>query len=164
MKEVLLWVLFPPAIMVLWMIGGQINKGVRRFGIPGTSMIGAVFWRLTDGEKKSFKETSKLLVLLLLIPVLVMGYGINSKLMKIFKKDLTVRIAYAIMVSIPLGIYAIITPNPFWKYPIITTSLIVAFQVRAGSLSKIGVYDVLIEDMVRGLVLGYSLIWLIIGS
>ena len=147
----------PYLIMVLWMIGGQFQKGARRFGVPGISLVVSLY-----SQWKKDKKNWRVLVFLLLIPVLCTGYGVSSVLMRIFKKDWTVRLMYAIMLSIPYGIYIALTPaNTMTQYFIITIALIGAFQVRAGSLGKIGKYDILIEDIVRSLTVGYALQWVL---
>lgn len=153
--EILKWSL-PINVAVLWMIGGQLIKGVRRFGVPGLTLMVA----LIDKWKKEKKDWA-VLVFVLLIPVLCMGYGVNSFLMKIFKKDWIVRVAYAIILSLPFLAYTLLSPQyTLLQYGIITVSLIGAFQVRAGTLAKIGKYDILIEDIIRGLTLGGALLWM----
>lgn len=154
--------LIPYIVMVMWLVGGQIVKGVRRFGIPGlTSLV--VVWRILSSKDKSERKYwPAAFIFLLLIPILAMGYGVNSWLMKIFKNDLTVRIAYGILVCIPIAVYAVVTPGtPMWKMLPIVAAITAAFQVRAGSLFKIGRYDVLIEDIVRSLTAGYSIVWIV---
>ena len=153
----MIWIL-PWGIMGLWLVGGQLEKGARRFGVPGLALVAGLWEKWKEAPKKRMK----LLVFVILIPILSMGYGVNSWLMGIFKKDWIVRFVYGIMLSVPLGIYTTLTPqNTMIHYFIITGLLVAAFQLRAGSLGKIGKYDILVEDIVRSLTLGYSITWLI---
>jgi hypothetical protein len=161
----------PYVIMILWCIGGQWELGARRYGVPTIATFAVVLFR--TGKPS---ERWRALVLLLLIPILCVGYGINSALMHLVErivpresfrtKDLIIRILYAIMLSLPIGIYAQIT-HSMYKYPIIVIALIGAFLVKSewfGSLQsrlKIGSFDIVIEDVVRSLTLGYAIVWLV---
>lgn len=122
--------------MFLGMFGGQKNKGARRFGISGLSI-----------PLGGFKRRAWPLVLL--IPVLVIGYGENSWLYKVFGSDTLVRVGYASMLSFVFLFYG------FRRFVVAWVLLVGAFQVRAGSLGHIGWFgDILIEDTVRYGVLG----------
>jgi len=137
------------------MMGGQFTKAVRRFGIGGV----AILFSVSDDikEKKKFKNKIKYIGFLLTIPLLSMGYGANSWLMKIFKSDAKVRIAYATLLALPFWVFG-------WAHFLVAlASLIGAFQVRAGGF-KIGPsYDFLYEDLVRYMILGINLSWGIYG-
>ena len=144
----------PFVICVLWLVGGQVEKGFRRFGIPGSVSL-AVLWGVFIKERaKRPKLAWSALAWLLCIPVLSMGYGVDSWLGKVFKKDLTIRVAYAIILSLPFFVFERVTGEPGWFIIPTVVSLIGAFQVRAGSLFQIGEFDVLVEDVVRSLTFG----------
>lgn len=149
----------PIPIMLLWLIGGQVAKGARRFGVPGITMIVGLWTALGDKSKKP-REKWGVLALVLLIPVLCLGYGVDSVFTKIFKKEWIVRLIYAIVLSIPVGVYAVIAQET-WKMLFVVPALVGAFQIRAGKLFSIGKFDVLIEDIARSLTLGVSLVWLL---
>lgn len=125
----------------LW--GGQKNKGVRRFGVPliavGASQHDGFQWR--D------------LAFLLLIPVLCLGYGENSHLMQLLGNDTLVRGVYALLLSLPFYFYG------FVRGMVASCSLILAFQVRAGSLGTFAGYDILLEDIFRYVVLASLVIF-----
>ena len=108
-------------------------------------------------EEGKVKKKLKYLGLLLLIPILVMGYGVNSKLMKIFKKEWLVRCMYALILAQPFWFFG-------WEHALVATvTLIGAFQIRAGGF-KIGTrYDFLYEDLARYMTLGINLTWGIYG-
>ena len=144
---------FPFLIMILGMWGGQKTKSVRREGIALSSVlvhsiITTIENKKLDKSKKS-KRVSKYLILLILSPLLRMGYGENSKLMKVFKYDWLVRIVYGALLGLPFLVWNI------WYAPIV---LACAWSVRAGSLGTVKIgkkdYDILIEDMVRYFSLG----------
>ena len=116
--------------MLLGMFGGQKSKGARRFGIPGLALL-----------MGKFKKNS--LPFILLIPILIMGYGENSILMKWLGNDALVRIAYGIALSLPFLFYGI----KRWLFALI--SLCIAFSIRAGSMGTVWGMDILIEDMIR---------------
>ena len=122
--------------MILGMFGGQKEKGARRFGIFGLALT-------VDGfQKRSWP-------LVLLIPVLVSGYGHNSWLMNLIGIEFLVRMAYAFLLSLPFLFYG-------WKRWIVSCVLLVGvFQIHAGSLGHIAWFgDLLIEDMFRYGILG----------
>lgn len=119
----------------LGMAGGQGKiggKGTRRFGIPGLALTASL---------KNF--SLKNLSFLLLIPVLVMGYGQNSWLYQLTGSDTLTRLIYASLLSIPFL---------FWGLKRWIISFIFlggAFQIHAGSLGHIGTFDFLVEDLLR---------------
>jgi hypothetical protein len=126
-------------IMLAGMYGGQKNKGVRRFGIPGLAIIASFVagFRWKD------------LAFLLLIPVLCMGYGVDSVYMKIFKVEWLVRFMYGLTLSIPFIVYGLT------RYLVAAISLACVFLIRAGSLGYITWFgDILIEDICRYSTLG----------
>lgn len=158
--------LIPPVTMVLWMVGGQIAKGARRYGVPGFSMVVLLYrlWMVNTDDKKSSRRYFWIMLgVLLTLPVLSMGYGMDSWLKKICKKEWTTRLIYAIMLSVPLGTIGTITHQTLWEIILIPTLNIAAFQIRAGSLFTVGRFDVLIEDMVRSLAFSAGIVLLITG-
>jgi len=147
--------------MILWLIGGQTAKWVRRYCVPTFTILAGLVRYLRDPKRN--EHASKVLVLIPLIGILSMGYGINSKLRKMFKKDWLVRLIYAIIIAVPLWIYAMIMPTvPIIKPLIIMIALCSAFQIRAGKLFTVGKFDILIEDLVRSFVLGMGFTWIIV--
>jgi len=137
--KIIKWLVVTITTMIMGMFGGQKEKGVRRFGIPGFGFLVS----LKDGFQL------KDLTFLLLIPTLLTGYGENSILMGWFGSDWLVRIVYGIMLSIPFFFYGL-------KRGFISlVALVGVFQIRAGSLGNISWFgDVLIEDMFRYGILG----------
>jgi len=139
--------LIVPVIVVLYMIGGQKIKGVRRFGVPGAAVIGSIGY-IFDDKTKRLRDKLKPLLFTLLIPMICVGYGENSWLKKKLRYEWLVRLVYAIGLSLPFIF--------FGKYFICLPLLIGAYQVHAGSLGKIGSFDILIEDILRGTAIGLS--------
>lgn len=126
--------------MILGMLGGQIHKAVRRYGI---SFISIVTTLLTN--KKSFKEKARnILLFLSLIVAFSIGYGENSTLSKWLKKDWQRRLVYALILSIGFVFFKM------WYAPII---LVAVWQIRIGGFA-IGKYDFLFEDVLRYLTVG----------
>jgi hypothetical protein len=121
-------------MVIAGMWGGQKNKAVRRFGLPSLAFLTA--WRF-DGLQ--WRDAA----FLLLIPVLIIGYGENSHLMGFLGNEYAVRGVYAMLLGLPFWFFG-------WRRGLFaSTALAVAFLVQAGSLGKIGPYDILIEDLVR---------------
>jgi len=140
-----LWIV--PIVTVMGMIGGQQIKGIRRFGIPGVTALNTTL-KIYKERKKTVKEKDVSYweySLLLLSFLLALGYGENSFLMKVCKKDWIVRIVYGVLLSIPFLILQ------FWYAPLL---LACAWSIRAGGF-KIGKkYDFLYEDLIRYTTLG----------
>lgn len=139
--------LIVPIVTVLGMLGGQKIKGLRRFGIPGTVSLITTYKLLKNRKKltKNKKVTPLEYVLLLLAFILSMGYGENSWLMKVCKKDWIVRIVYGVILSIPFLILKL------WIAPLL---LAAAWSVRAGGFKIYKGYDFLWEDFIRYTTLG----------
>ncbi len=147
-----------PISMVLWMVGGQINKAVRRYGIPSVA-LGFGLWRLLRTKERD-EDWGKVFLLLLCIPVLCMGYGVDSGIKRLVETEWKIRLVYGFLLSVPVGVAAAVMGR--WvAVPIITWLYVVAFQVEAKSLGRVGKYDVLIEDMIRGAVFGLGIIYAI---
>ncbi len=120
-------------IMFAGMFGGQKQKGVRRFGIPGIAILASL------GKKFRWKH----LAFLLFIPVLCLGYGQDSIFMRFLHFDFLVRIVYGILLSIPFIVFGL------RKWLVALVLLAVAFSIHAGSLGQIAGIDILIEDIIR---------------
>ena len=134
----------PFIIMILGMIGGQLEKGARRFGIAGASITAGLVEDFR--KKKKPKDKAKRLLYLLLIPTLTMGYGEHSWIRNhLGGSEFLTRLVYAVLLSIPFMAFGV------WWAAIL---LIPAFQIRAGKLGSVGKFDILIEDIVRYLSLG----------
>ncbi len=131
-------------IIFLGMFGGQKNKGARRFGIPFFSI-------LIKFKRLKFKS----LAFLFLIPILCLGYGKNSFLIQVLGNDTLVRIAYGFILSLPFLFFV------FKKWLLSAILLIIAFSVRAGSLGRIGTFDLLWEDILRYGTLGFIIIYIV---
>ena len=144
MKKLIKKIIQIITITFLGMYGGQKKKATRRFGIPFFSF----FIKLKELKLKS-------LAFLLLIPILCMGYGVNSFLMNILNNDTLVRIVYGALLSLPFMFFGI------RKWLISLISLVIAFNIRAGCLFTIGDFDLLWEDFVRYSTLGILIVFLI---
>ena len=118
------------------MFGGQKEKGARRFGLPAIATSFAIGWNGFQWKDLAY---------LLFIPVLCMGYGVDSVIGAMgFHIEWLIRVVYALLLSIPF-IFSGLT-----RWVISAIILILAFQVRAGSLGNIPWFgDILIEDICR---------------
>jgi len=77
----MIW-LVVPATTAFWMIGGQLNKAVRRFCIPSLAVAATLLRAAFPKDKASARVRWACLGWALLIPVLSMGYGITSGVYK----------------------------------------------------------------------------------
>lgn len=129
-----------PVFIVMGMWGGQKTKGIRRFGIPGlaTTIAG-----IKDIKDKKLRI--KRYLLLVLSFILAIGYGENSALMKVFKKDWIVRIVYGCLLSLPFLVMGV------WAAPFLLAG---AWSIRAGGFKIYKDYDFLWEDLARYTTLG----------
>ena len=116
--------------LILGCLGGQGKKSFRRFGIPGLALL-----------MGKFKKNS--LPFILLIPILLIGYGENSLLMTWLKSEVLVRLFYGSLLSLPFLFFGI----KRWLFALIT--LCIAFSIRAGSLGQVWGMDILVEDLLR---------------
>ena len=151
--------IFILTVMAFGMIGGQVHKPARRFGVPILTVIYSIYNDIKDSKGSKVRN----LIFLLLAPILIMGYGENSKLLKIFKKDWIVRIVYGVLISIPFGLFVLANDLNFFIYIICLASLVLAYSTKAGRLGHIGEFDFLIEDMIRFSVIGRLIILLTKG-
>lgn len=137
---ILIHILFALLITACYLIGGQIEKSVRRYGVPTFAFA----YAFVADKKTRAKDKMKYIWFMLMVGILSMGYGENSFLKKYLRYEWLTRAMYAFFLSI---IFAIVGGNIFICFPI----LAVAFQVRAGKLFSIGKFDFLIEDICRAL-------------
>ena len=142
----MIWFLLP-VFIALGMIGGQKIKGIRRFGISGLAVTIAGIKDIKDKRLRWKYYTLAILSFLLSI-----GYGENSFLMKVFKRDWLVRIAYGCILSVPFLFSGV------WLAPILLAG---AWSVRAGGFKIYKEYDFLWEDLVRYTTLGGLICWVI---
>ena len=127
-------VLFAVLITACYLVGGQIEKSVRRYGVPSFSFAFAML--------KEKKNKWRLIFLLGMIGILSIGYGEDSFLKKWLKDETLTRLVFSQL----LALIFILAGGSLLLSPII---LAIAFQVRAGVLFKIKKFEVLIEDICR---------------
>ena len=139
----MIWLLLP-IFIGLGMWAGQKCKGLRRFGIPGLAVTVAA-----AKDIKNKKARWRVYLLSLLSFILAMGYGENSWLMKVLKKDWLVRIVYGMILSLPFLLFGL------WLAPLILAG---AWSVRLGSFKIYKQFDFLWEDFVRYTCLGILII------
>ena len=123
---------------ILGMMGGQGKiggKSTRRFGLPA----------VIQGYCFSIGWSWKYLAFLFFIPILSMGYGVDSQIGALCGHvEWLIRLVYAILLSIPFAIFGLLR----WVSSAIL--LAIAFQVQAGSIGQLAWFgDVLIEDIIR---------------
>lgn len=136
------------SVIAAGMKGGQGNKGLRRFGIPGISFLAS----LTDGFQ--WRD----LTFFLFIPLLIMGYGENSFLMGWLGSDSLVRVVYGLLLALPFFFFG------WLRGAFAAVFMALAFSLRAGSLGNISWFgDILIEDIARygvmGILVVYNIFW-----
>lgn len=134
-------------IIVFFMLGGQINKYYRPLGICLSLGLGWLIWHN--------HPWGCILPSVSYFGILLIGYGEHSLLMKIFKEEQSVRICYGILLGMPVLVTSFLTGN-LWAilgFPLVVTSC----MVRLGSLGRIGKFDILPTDFLRGLALGCAM-------
>lgn len=136
-----------PFIILVWMLGGQLNKLIRPILVP----IIFILVYLLQYHKLD----------IVILPVLfygfslTIGYGENSKLYKWLDSEQEVRIVYGILLGIPVIACAILNMN--WL-ALLGFPLVVAVScIRLGSWGKIWKYDILPVDIFRGLSVGLGI-------
>lgn len=123
-------------VMLLGMFGGQREKGARRFGIFGLVLT------IDSFNKRTWP-------LILIVPILALGYGENSFLYEKLGSDWLVRFVYAFLLSLPFLFYGLRRWMCAWPL------LVISFQIHAGSLGHLSWFgDILIEDILRYSTLG----------
>lgn len=149
MKYILL-----PLIPILWLIGGQFWKLARRVLLPVVASIYAYLSRKKDDKRKWLPVT-----ILSFIAVLSAGYGTDSIIKRLcFGNETLTRIFMAVLISSLFVCYLFLNHGKLILIPIIYALNLIAWQVRAGSLCKIGKYDLLIEDLCRSFAFSISLV------
>lgn len=153
--EPMTWAHFPliwAVVCVCWLIGGQFWKPARRY-VLAVLMAGYAYWANREAKKRKVA-----LVFLSCIGLLSLGYGEDSHLKRWCGGSETfTRVAMACLISSMFLAYSIMTHH---ITPLIAVTFAInigAWQVRAGSLAKIGRYDILIEDLCRASALAVSL-------
>ena len=145
LKAILAWL----GIVLSGMYGGQKNKAVRRFGIPAIS----IGFGLSMGWRWQY------LAFLGFIPVLIMGYGVDSVLGGLLGHiEWLIRLVYAMLLSLPFLFFGL------FRWVVAAALLVLAFQIHAGSLGVIWGMDILIEDIVRYGVLGGLIVFNVLKS
>lgn len=133
-KAIIAWFL----MVFCGMAGGQGKlggKAPRRFGLPA----------LAIGTGLSFGWRWQYLAFLLLVPVLVMGYGVDSQLGAFVGHiEWLIRLIYAMLLSIPFFFFG-------WRRGLFATILLViAFQIHAGTIGHVSWFGaILLEDIIR---------------
>lgn len=136
-----------PLVILFWILGGQINKLFKPIGVT-LSIIGIyLLWH--NYSVWYFIPT------LFYAFWLTFGYGDDSKLMKWLRNDESVRIIYSIMCCLPVIITCALTKQ--WLDSIGIIGILIAFQLKLWSWGKIGKYDLLPEDIFRGLSIGLAM-------
>lgn len=136
-----------PISILAWMLGGQVNKIIRPIIIP------LVIFSMNYMYNPSNWYVA--LPVLLYGFILTLGYGEHSLLMRLLKNDRVVRIAYSLLCCIPLIIICFIT-NRFTDM-CGCIAIISSFLLNGINLYKIYKYDVLFDDMMRGLSVGAAI-------
>jgi len=138
-------------VTAMYMWGGQLMKGVRRFGVPSTLFI---YSQLKE-RKIDNVNRYRYLALLFLSFILSMGYGKNSWMYnKLFKQnDIVTRLFYGFLIALLLMLVKV-SFIPFIVLPL-------AFVVRSGSFGTVFGKDLLIEDLIRGQAIFWSVYILI---
>lgn len=149
-------ILFILSVNILWLIGGQLNKAMRRYCLP----LVCAFKGHLEPRKGHRRWYIPVMVSLLLVGILSMGYGVDSWL-----KKMCGGVEWVTRLVMSLLVVAAITPimidNFSWlKLTITLIMSIAAWQVRAGSLAKIGRYDILLEDICRASALAIAIVLL----
>lgn len=142
-------------VMLLWILGGQIHKGFRRYGISGGASL-IVLWKVLGARVKG-KEVLKTLAtigfLLTLIAVFSLGYGVDSWLIKRLKKEWLVRVVYGLLVGFPFSIWFMFYKFSWGAVVGCPLSLMGVFSLHLSSV-KVKDFEILFEDVLRGLVIG----------
>ncbi len=133
--------------IIFSMLGGQLNKLFRPIGIPISIILiyllshNHPWWCCLPALIYAFELT--------------LGYGENSKLAKWLKDDRLVRYFYGMICAIPIVISCILT----WNLYFLPSSIlpVIAYQLKLGSWGKIGKYDILPDDLFRGLSIGLAM-------
>ncbi len=136
----------------LWCIGGQFWKPARRYIL---SVLMAVYAYYANREPEKRRAC---VVLLAMIGLLSAGYGEDSWLKKACGGSETItRLVMACLIASVFASYSIMSHHITWRIFLTFGVNVLAWQVRAGSLCRIGRFDLLIEDLCRSLAFSVSL-------
>lgn len=136
-----------PLIILFYMLGGQINKLFRPIGVTLSIIATYLLWH--NHSVWYFIPS------LWYAFTLTLGYGEDSKLMKYFRDEQTVRIFLGISSGLPVLVTLAMTKNYF---ALIGFTIIVGVEcIRLGTWGKIGKYDILPVDIFRGLAVGLGI-------
>jgi hypothetical protein len=131
-------------INILWLTGGQGWLWARRYCLP-VFAAGYAYFAQKDKARRWIAG-----VFVLLAVFLSMGYGENSAIRKALGgSDTLTRIVMACLISIVFASYSIMTHPTVWGILLTFGVNILAWQIRAGRICRIGSFDVLIEDIAR---------------
>lgn len=132
-----------PLVVVFFMLGGQLNKLFRPIGVP-LSLLGCSCCKL------------EALPVLWYAFSLTLGYGVDSKLMKVLKSEQKVRIVSGLLNAVPVAVITSIT-HQWWD--LIGIPLIVGvWCIRLGKWGSINSFDILPVDILRGAALSAAII------
>jgi hypothetical protein len=149
------WSHFPliwAVIVLCWCIGGQFWKPCRRY-VLSLAVTAYAYWANREEKKRRFA-----LVFLALVGLLSAGYGEDSHLKRWMGSSETLtRLAMACLISSVFLIYSLLTHHVTLLSGLIVALNVGAWQVRAGSLGRIGRFDILIEDIARATACAVSL-------
>ena len=135
-----------PFFVIFYMLGGQINKYFRPVGIVLTTLI--LYWI-------GYRETFLLcLPATLYMAILLIGYGVNSKLMKWLKSEQAVRIVLGLFVALPVVLITMLTHN--WIALVGAVGIVAVSTIRLGQWGSIGGFEILPVDILRGTILGIA--------
>lgn len=117
------WIL----IVSYWELGGQIDKSIRRYGIPSViftmTVLKCTFW---GGVWWHY------LPLALLFPELFLGYGQGSWAASVFKQEWAIRLAYASLMLLPIIITDLACHVRLGWMLAQSVLMLGAFQIMAG--------------------------------
>lgn len=139
-----------PLSVIFFVLGGQINKLFRPIGVT-LSILGCYLLK---------PNHSPFLVLPVLwyAWVLTLGYGENSRLMKIFKTEQKVRIVLGLLNSVPIMILTVLTFK--WWLLFFVPAIVAVECIRLGSWGSFMLFgkkfDILPVDIFRGLILSIA--------
>lgn len=136
-----------PLIVLFEVLGGQISKLFRPIGIPLSLAIVYAIWH---NHPFSYIWPSLIYAI-----VLNLGYGENSKLYKWLGSEQMVRIVYGCLLGLPVVITSALTMN--WLALLGFPLIVAACCIRLGSWGKIGRFDILPVDILRGLAIGLAM-------
>lgn len=149
-----IWIIYISSVILITlfgMLGGQYGPALRKYGILVVTLA-LIAWRVSTGQVWWHYSAIPLFC-----TALFLGYGEKSWIMKKLKNEILVRIAYALSISIPLVITALLNTKGILSYILIPSLIVGAFQLRGGGF-KIGKKDFLFVDLARWSAVGISVI------